>query len=231
MPSLTPVQISQARHLQNLIANEQRRTQQLRGLERQIRTREHVLSGSGRFGEGPVGPGGAPLMEHLKKILPKKYLPGNAGQLSNLQWPNFLPIPRFDLGTDPILNPGFNPAPQGVEVGQEAAFIVMAIAWFAWSEDTAGQKAPLSVTIRSRQSSRQFNDNPIPIQLIGDHSRPLILPVPLPVQPMNYIDVYLSTWLQAPMQLTGSGKHEFVLFGQRVKDGSEWDFLKSYLRG
>lgn len=213
--------------LNNALEYEKRRQTHLRGLERQIRQREHLL-GSG-MGDAPTSPGGAPLINQLKKVLPAKFLPGNIGAITDLKWPNFLLVPRFVLGNNPILTVAFEQT-QAVEVGQEASFVIMAIARYSWSEDTAGEKAPLNITIRSRQSSRQFNDNPIPIQMIGDLAHPFVFSSPLPIQAQDFIEITMKTWITAPMQLAGEGNHEFVLFGERMKEGSEYEFLTKYLQ-
>ena len=93
----------------------------------------------------------------------------------------------------------------------------MSISRKSYGYSTSSELAPLQVEIRDRQSSRQFNDRPIPMQMIGKKSRPTVLPTPLLIMPNAFIDVTVSSWLTGSQATVGSGKMQFSFYGYRIR--------------
>lgn len=155
------------------------------------------------------------LAEHLKQVLPAHLLPGNVGNIDKVAWQFFFPV-TFDFGLNPTYTTGTRQV-QSFQVTNEAAFLLMAVGRKAWDNTIASDLAPLQIEIRDRQSSRQFNDRPIPIQNIGKKSRATKLPTPMLVSPNAFIDVTMTSWVQADMVTAGIGKMELYFFGYRVR--------------
>src|SRR5690606_6088756 len=142
---------------------------------------------------------------------PAHLRPTNVGNLHGVQW-WYLQSIAIDFGTNPTLTSTLE-STASFQVTQEAAFIMMAISWAPRSSTTSGLLGPYTIKrIQDRQSSRQFNDSPIPVQMIGTRSMPSVLPTPMVVMPNAFIDVTMGTWL-APGQsqaTTGSGYHQIL---------------------
>ena len=155
------------------------------------------------------------LRGQLKQILPQYMMPGNVGEINKVTWPFWYTV-SFDLGTDPTIGPNTRQT-QSFQISQEACFLLMQVTRKPFSYDNAGDLAPLAITIKDRQSSRQFNDLPIPIQNIGKKKNGTILPTPMYFAPNAFVEVELTSWITADMASTGNGKHEFVFFGYRMR--------------
>jgi hypothetical protein len=191
----------------------QEQRKEIRRLEKKMRKENKMLDQ--RFGLGAVNGDPAKLKSNLKSILPPHMVPGNVGGLNKVAWPFWFQV-NFDLGTNPTYSPATRQT-QSFQVTNEAAFLLMAISRKSYAYSTSGELSPLQIEIRDRQSSRQFNDRPIPIQMIGIKSRPSILPTPLLMMPNAFIDVTMSSWLQGSQVTAGSGKFQFSFFGYRVR--------------
>jgi len=157
------------------------------------------------------------LQEKLKAVLPKHLLPGNVGDLKEVTWP-FYHKTTFDFGTNPTWLPTTR-ATQSFQVTQEAGLLLMAISRKPWDSTGAGDRAPLQISISDRQSSRQFNNSPIPIQSIGKKRWPTILPTSYFFVPNAFVDITMTSFIPTGETMTtvGNGKHEFSFFGYRIR--------------
>lgn len=176
---------------------------------RQIRARERAFRREFKHKENTMN-----LMDTVK-ILPARMQPGNVGDIDKVTWPFWFSA-VFDNG----INPNYGPATRLVrnfQVSNEAAFLLNAIGRKAWDNTVAGDLAPLQIELRDRQSSRQFNDRPIPIQCIGKKSRKTELPAPMLIAPNAFFEVTMTSWLLAATPAVGNGKHEFYFFGYRIR--------------
>jgi len=186
---------------------------EIRRLEKKMR-KEHKMT-QAKFGVGAIEGDPSRLKKSLKDYLPPHMVPGNVGGYNKVTWPFWFQM-QFDLGTNPTYSSATR-STSSFQVTNEAAFLLMSISRKSYSYSTAGELAPLQIEIRDRQSSRQFNDKPIPMQMIGVKSRPSVLPTPMLIMPNAFIDVTLSSWLTSSMATTGSGKFQFSFFGFRVR--------------
>ena len=153
--------------------------------------------------------------EQLARKLPSYLMPGNVGGYNKVTWP-FWQTVTIDLGTDPTYGP--NTKGEGeFRVTADAALLMSAIYRKAYTYDRAGELSCLQLRIIDAQSTRQFSDNPIPIQAIGGRSHPAIFPTPQLILPSARLRFELSSWLLADQATTGSGKHQFVVFGYRIR--------------
>jgi hypothetical protein len=185
---------------------------EIRRLEKKMR-KEHKMDS--RYGVGALGGDPAKLKKNLKDYLPSHMVPGNVGGLNKVAWPFWFQI-NFDFGNNPTYDLATRQV-QSFQVTQEAAFLLMSITRKSYAYSTAGELAPLQLEIRDRQSTRQFNDKPVPMQMIGIKSRPTVLPTPMLMMPNAFIDLTLSSWSPTPQVTAGSGKFQFSFFGFRVR--------------
>lgn len=156
------------------------------------------------------------LKQHLKKLLPPGMVPGNVGHVNEVMWP-FFHVLQFDFGTNPTYGPTTTQS-RSFQVTQEACLLLSKITRKSYDYSNASDLAPLSITIRDRQSSRQLNDRPIPIQMIGKKSRPTVLPTPYLIMPNAFIEVEVRSWLTAAQTASvGSGKFDLVFEGYRIR--------------
>ena len=169
------------------------------------------------------------LKQNLQGKLPPYLMPGNVGSYNKVSWP-FWSTVDFNLGTNPTLDTTTR-LTSSFQVSQESALILMAITRKSFSYGLAGERGPLQFDIRDRQSSRQFNDRPIPLQNIGKRGKPTILPTPLLVMPNAFIDVTLTTWATAAVATVGSGRHLLTFFGYRIRTEDAGKVLSSVFGG
>lgn len=156
------------------------------------------------------------LKQHLQNLLPPGMVPGNVGHINEVVWP-FFHLLTFDFGTNPTYNTNSTRQIQSFQVTQEACLLLTKITRKAFSYDTAGEKAPLQITLRDRQSTRQLNDRPFPLQMLGKKARPTVLPTPYLLMPNASLEVEMTSWVPADMTTTGSGKHQIVFEGYRIR--------------
>jgi hypothetical protein len=121
----------------------------------------------------------------------------------------------FDFGVNPALTAATRQT-QSFQITQDAGFLLTTISWDAEDYTTASRLGPYVVEFRDRQSSRLFNNAPIPVQHIGTRSNPTKLIVPMLMMPAAFFDVTMSTFALAQATV-GTGKHQFSFGGMRVK--------------
>lgn len=187
---------------------------QIRRLEKQMR-KEHKMANHKELSVGAIEGNPSTLKDHLRKYLPAHMLPGNVGEYNKVTWPFWFQV-NFDFGNNPTWSSATRQV-QSFQVTNEAAFLLMSVTRKSYAYSTAGELAPVQLEIRDRQSSRQFNDKPIPMQMFGIKSRPSILPTPMLIMPNAFIDVTMSSFVPAPQVTAGSGKFEYSFFGYRVR--------------
>ncbi len=197
---------------QNLLAEKQA----LRRDERMIAARERGR-GMGSLPDQLADGDAARLKKNMERFLPAHLVPGNVGPLYGTSWFFFQSV-AFDFGVAPTILPSTSQT-SSFQVTQEAAFIVMAISRTAPPTATGGGLGPWQIKLVDRQSSRQLNDRPIPLQAIGTESMPTVLPSPYLIMPNAFIDVTMSTWITAPLGqlLAGPTTHEIAFYGYRVR--------------
>lgn len=149
--------------------------------------------------------------------IPKHLRPSNVGDISSVAWPMWYQV-DFNLGTNPTFTSNTRQT-QSFQNTQEAAFLFLAITRKHYGYDSASALAPLQVEIRDRQSSRQFNDRPIPLQMFGRNSHPTTLPTPMLIQPNAFLDFNLSSFMPEgeSMATVGTGKIQLSMFGYRIR--------------
>lgn len=158
------------------------------------------------------------LKANLLKILPKHMAPGNVGDINEVLWPFWFPF-DFDFGTNPTFTINSRLS-EIVQIDQEAGFLLTHISRDHVDPGPSGYQAPLQATIRDLQSTRQFNSEPIPIQMIGFKAQPTYLDTPHFFLPNARIQMDLSCWLPVgdTFAVQGSGEHQFVLGGYRIRN-------------
>lgn len=157
------------------------------------------------------------LKDTLASILPSHLVPGNVGEYTQVTWPFWNQL-DFDLGVNPSYTENTKQT-QSFQNTQEAAFLLMAISRNHYGYDNASALAPLQIEIRDRQSSRQFNDKPIPLQMIGRRSHPTALSTPLLIMPNAHLDVQVTSFMPSgnTMATVGKGKFQLAFFGYRIR--------------
>lgn len=184
-----------------------RQTNRLR--ETSLMSRESIASKMPVISSGDMG-------EKLKQILPPHLKPLNVGKIDNVMWDFFFPV-TFDLGSNPVVNANFKKS-ESFNVNIEASFLLCGIIIDSNLDDINGLEAPLSMSVKNTSSTRQFNDNPFPIQNIGQAGLPFIFETPLLFTGNSTVEVELSSWLQENLTLTGNPKFDMTFFGLRVRD-------------
>lgn len=180
----------------------------LRQEERFLKDQEHAVSKA-----MPVL-GRKDIASNLSRILPSHLVPTNTGSLKSILQPYFQEI-TFELGPDLVLTPNFHEE-KSFQVTQEAAFLLTGISR-AWRDGgPAGHGLPLELNIKDNQSTRQFNDNPIPLQHIGSKSNPTQFPVPLLLLPNASVSITLKSWIEQNMTFTGDNYVELAFMGYRI---------------
>lgn len=193
----------------------------LNNMKRALREREKNLNARAQYLKSPeTFPANnvKSLQESLLGNLPSHMVPGNVGGINQVTWPFLFQI-NLDIGTNPdVVNSSFTRG--SFQVDQEAAFLMMSISR-AHNVDANGQSAtilaPLQVEIIDRQSSRRFNNAPMPLQMIGQNSCPSIMPTPMYVQPNAFIDFVVSGIPASPVSYNGSGKFQLSFYGYRIR--------------
>jgi len=154
----------------------------------------------------------------LKAVLPKHLVPSNVGNLKEILWPYWLHF-EFDFSVN---NDAVFPV-NGIteitrQISQEAGFIVTSIFRDYKSSGIGGRGCPLKMTIRDRQSTRQFNDEPIQLQHIGEKGEGTVLSTPYLFMPNARITLELSSILGADYTATNeSGYQSITMFGYRIR--------------
>jgi hypothetical protein len=158
------------------------------------------------------------LRANLQKIIPKHLMPQNVGNYNDVFWSYKFPF-NFDFGVDPVYTSTTRQS-SIIQVDQEAGFLLTHISRDANDPGQSGYYAPLQITVKDLQSSRQYNAEPIPIQHIGFKAQATYLDTPLYFASNARIEIEMTSWIPDGDQFatTGSGKHQLVLGGYRVRE-------------
>lgn len=181
-----------------------------------------------RQGLTPNGAGNA-LKGNMDTALPPELRPGNLGNLSNVIWPFFFTT----FGQNPAqpavqLIPGTSQTVSFV-VTQEAAFVMTQLvkvvhidvggpakSTYLDPDDfdvSASNANGLSVVMRDASSTRDFMQNPIPVDSIGDPGNPTVFPTPMWIKENGRMEFFVSNE-------AGSGNTywpKFIAFGYRIR--------------
>jgi hypothetical protein len=192
------------------------RMQQVRRTQRQ---REKVLRGrEANMGmQPPVAYNQtAALRQQMADSLPDYMMPGNVGQINQVTWTFYFNL-TFDFGANPTWSPATTQT-QSFQVDQEACFLMMGITRSSSAYNTAGELAPLQIEMKDRQSSRVFDNSPIPIQAYGTQANLTVLPTPFLLMPNAFFDVTMTTF-QAGTQTTisATSQQHLSFFGYRMR--------------
>lgn len=170
------------------------------------------------------------LEEHFNSILPPELIPSNVGDISQVQWGFFYNV-DFDFGVDPTWNSDINQS-NIIKVTNEAAFLLTRIYRDTEDAGTAGLEAPLTMTLKDLQSSRQFMDSGIPVQAIPGKGYFYELPVPYLLYPAATAELQLKSWLPDGIDITTDGvsAQSFMLYGARVRVSDPNAIIKAMFR-
>lgn len=188
---------------------------QLRKKEKDLRFKEKAFANYPQvgFGEGPED-----LKVSLARLLPPHLVPGNVGDVSTVAWPFYYPPMEFNFGTDPTLTSTTRQT-QSFQVTQEAGFLATHLYCNFDDYANSGGLGPYQLEIRDNQSTRQFNDRPIPLQMIGSNSRPSKLVTPFLILPNASINFIVTTWIPDGESLAtlGESRFQIAVGGIRVR--------------
>jgi len=145
----------------------------------------------------------------LKKFLPSYLMPGNVGHLNQVTWPFWFNV-TLDFGSAPVLDQNTN-LRAFFKVSEESGLLLTAISRHSVSYTDGGRLGPWALTFRDRQSSRQFNDNPIPFQMIGMRGRPTVLPTPMLLMPNAILQTEMTSLLDGTERQATEGDAEHIL--------------------
>ncbi len=194
--------------------------EQLLAVRETLRAQERSLNARARALSNQPAINNVDLRQSLGSFIPPHLMPGNVGPLNSVVWPFWFPV-DFDYGDDyTIKGGGLDPQNQTFQVTQEASLLLIGITRQANSYSTAGHLGPWTITARDQQSSRQFNDTPIPIQQISRFGgQPTKLPTAMLLMPNARFEVQMNSWIPADTnQVTeGSTHQQFVFFGYRIR--------------
>lgn len=191
-----------------------RLTRQLRTREEDIKARTRALAEPKQFATNSV----RDLKKTLDSSLGYFFRPSNVGGINEVSWPFWFQA-SVDFGQDPTIS-RFTPQRTFFQVDQEACLLLMGIS-VMYSTDinqvSALQRAPISVLVQDRQSSRFFMNNHMPVQVIGDNSNPSVLPCPMFMYPSGFVDIEVRGINETPQTFVGSGQMQFSFFGLRCR--------------
>lgn len=195
-----------------------------------LRARASTLSSQ------PVAKRGPNIKDIMKGILRPDLVPGNVGHLNEVTW-------SFNHQVDFNLSelsgwPSFTRASsqtKSFQVSQESAVLLTGVSRHANDYSVAGDLGPWLMEIRDRQSSRFFNNSPVPIQTIAQKGFITPLPVSMLVMPNAFIDVTLSNFLSDGVTQTAVGEttgvHQFSFHGYRIRIEDAEKVLSSIFKG
>lgn len=194
--------------------------EQLLAVRENLRAQERGLNARARTLSTQPAINNVNLRQSLGEFVPPHLMPGNVGPLNCVTWPFWFPI-DFDYGDSyTIKGGGIDIQNKTFQVTQEAAILLVAMTRQADTYGTAGHLGPWNITIRDQQSSRQFNDTPIPIQQISRvGGLPTQLPTAMLLMPNAQIQVQMNSWIPAGtnMVTVGSSHQQINFFGYRIR--------------
>lgn len=171
------------------------------------------------------------LRDNISKILPKHLVPTNVGDYRQLLSPYWYHA-EFNLGTNITITPNYT-ATASIQIHQDAGFLLTTIQRYTKVQGTAGFAIPLGLTIRDNQSTRQFNDRPIPLNSIGFRARPTKLVTPMLLRPNASVTLTLSSLIDDiagwSWILAGDSYQEIMLGGLRVNMADEQYLMDNIL--
>lgn len=158
-----------------------------------------------------------PLKQHLENVLPPYMVPSNVGSYTDVTWP-YLSTVSFDFGANPVWGPNTRQT-KTFTVPQEGGLLLYQIYSHFYGYNTASAKAPVQMRLIDRQSTRQFNNTPIPLQVIGHSSSPSVFPTPYLFMPNSTVEVEITSWVTADMATFGGdiGKFDLVFVGNLIR--------------
>jgi hypothetical protein len=165
------------------------------------------------------------LVSNLAKILPPHVAPKNIGRFDDLMWDYFFPV-EFDFGVDPTFTSNTRKSEPFI-VNQEGAFLLFGISRVYQDIGSSGLGAPLLVDIESNQTDKRFNDIQFPIQNIGDKGRPTLFETPMLIQKNTSVNITLTSWVESDLTTVGSGLHELMFFGLKVRNEETLKLLQT----
>jgi hypothetical protein len=193
-----------------------------RGIDQTKKSISNINSRRKTLSSEPVIRHGEGMRHAFAEFLPDHLMPKNVGHLNHVAWPFYYTV-DFDLSTTtdwPNLTANTKQS-SSFQVSQEAAFLMMGVFRHADDYNDAGDLGPLAVEFRDRQSSRFFNDSPIPIQMIGQRGYVSYLAKPMIILPNAFFEITLTTTLDAGVSQNtpngSTGKHQFTMMGYRVR--------------
>jgi len=192
-----------------MIEEMQKTRQELRQRERAVKARMYATSSNPVIASDDLRP-------NLIKALPPHLVPKNVGDLGSVMWDFFFRV-ELDFGTDPTFDPT-TMLKNSFRVDQEANLLLCGVSRNYQDIGPAGRGAPILITLRDAQSTRQFNDLSFPIQNLGEAGLPTMLDTPLLLSKNATFMVEASSWIPDSMPTIGDGKQELVFFGLRVRD-------------
>lgn len=194
--------------------------EQLLGVRETLRAQERGLNARARTLSTQPAINNVNLRQSLGEFVPPHLMPGNVGPLNAVVWPFWFPI-DFDYGDNyTIKGGGQDLQNQTFQVTQEAAMLLVAVTRQADTYGTAGHLGPWAFTVRDNQSSRQFNDAPIPVQMISRMGGlPTKLPTAMLLMPNAQIQVQMNSWVPAGTNqpTVGSSHMQLNFFGYRIR--------------
>jgi len=180
--------------------------------------------------------GGNSLSHNLKKVLPQHLMPTNIGHINVAKWPFYYSV-EFDLTTTndwPNLTSNTKVV-SSFQVSQEAAFLFTGITRHANDADQSGDDGMFNLEFRDRQSSRFFNEEPIPLQMVGIKGYQTVLPTPFLVMPNAFFEVTLATHIADGVSIASSGnaegKHTLTFWGYRMRIEDAQKVLSTAYKG
>lgn len=197
----------------------ERKTQEVGNARTNLRSEERSLKAENlKLRSQPLVSDRGDLRTNLSKIIPKYLMPQNIGHFNEVLWPYWFPF-NFDFGIDPTYDENSRET-ENVQVDQEAGFLLTHITRDHTDPGQSGYMSPTQITIRDLQSSRQFNDEPVPIQQFGFKAQPTYLDTPLFFRSNARMQIVMDSWIPrgSSFATTGSGKHQIVMGGYRVRE-------------
>lgn len=180
----------------------------------------------------PVIPSGNTLSNSMNQFLPQNLVPKNVGHIDKVAWPFYYTV-DFDLSLTPDW-PNLTSSTRltsSFQVSQEAAFLMMGLIRHADDYSDSGDLGPLAIELRDRQSSRFFNDSPIPIQMIGQRGYVTYLAQPMLILPNAFFEITLTTTIDDGVvqntQPGANGKNTFTMYGYRTRVEDAHNVLSS----
>jgi hypothetical protein len=135
-----------------------------------------------------------------------------------VQWPFQFTV-DFDMGANPVWSTSIN-LQKFFQVTQEAGFLLIGVSRNHTTYNSASELAPLALDIRDRQSSRQLNGSPIPLQMLGRSSKYTQFHEPLWINPAAYVDLTITSLAPNTTGVNSSAESKFSLtfWGYRMRN-------------